>query len=149
MKLFTKFSKLIEKTEKMSQKDMANWKTLMIFAVVIDLFGVYWYLDQKKLAIFILLVLLSCFTFLLFYGPKPPKQPKIPKENKKEVKPKMSEEENQNEEIEEQSEEEQSEGLGMNLDFGDNFDFSKAGLPSADEVQDRLDKSLGTMDFRI
>ena len=138
MKLSENWRNLLEKVRGMSQEQMGRWRTIMMVAIFVDIFGVYWFLNQKKLSVYLLLIILGLFTFLLIEGPQPTKLKKkpIPKEIKKEDKPKMPEE-TENEEEEEVVEE-------QSLDFGGNFNLSMEGLPSSDDMQKRLDDALGT-----
>jgi len=128
--LFENWKSLIGRIENMSPKDLNSWLYLFMILIVADLFGVYWYLNLKKIGLVLLLVLIFMLSFLLFTSRKS----KQVKGGKKMVEIETKTKEKTEEEEEEDEEEEES-----------HFDISKTGLPSSEEMQKRLDRALGTV----
>lgn len=139
MNLFENWKNVISKAKLMSQKDIDAWKYLIMVLIVIDMFGIFWYLKMKTLGLALMLVLMGFLAFLLIVGgkdaplPLPPPKP-IHNTIKKEVKQKMDNEGVQKEEVAESQEQPEEKGM---------FDFD-LGLGSSEEFQKRVDKALGT-----
>lgn len=105
-------------------KTIVALKQTMIFLIVANLFGLYWYLGLKSIATSLLIVQMSIFVFLI-----------ISEKNQKEVKKVSKEKLKEEKEPEEKPEEEKEEGeVFGNMDLG---------LPSAEEYEKRVNKALG------
>lgn len=131
-------NEIIRSTKEWSLETISNYKTITIVLIVTDMLGVWYFLQWKRLAMALLIVLMAFLGYLLFLErkfplPKDPKQQEQFKKQKKEVK-KVEEEDNQpDEEVEEPevSEEIQDNPLSFNIE-----------LPTAEEYEKRLNKAL-------
>ena len=143
MKFFDKCRNAIEKAKNISQKDLEAYRYTIIFIIVVDLFGVFWYLKLKSLAMAILIV---CIIFLCLILILERNKQDDSRQDSKQTKNKQNGGNKKMEEPQEQMPKEteevqedtsQLEGIGE-------FDL---GLPDADEYQKRAEKALGTIDF--
>lgn len=140
MNLLENWKNLIEKARKLDRKSLEAIRFAFFGAIVVDLFGIYWYLKLKSLGSALLIVLIIGLTLvLLLERGLPPLPPKPKKKIKKEVK-KMTEEtkEQETQEVEQETEQEEpQESLIGDLD---------TGLPDAEEYKKRAEKALGSLD---
>lgn len=125
----------------LSEKDANMWKDVIIFFIIVDLLGVFWYLKLRALG-GALLIIAIIFLVLVLSLPESLKNAKKPyptteltpqnpnKTLKEEKQPKMPEEKQEVEDTRQPNQ------------FG--FDL---GLPSADEMDDRLKDALGESIF--
>ena len=143
MKFFDKCRNAIEKAKNISQKDLEAYRYTIIFIIVVDLFGVFWYLKLKSLAMAILIVciIFLCLILILERNKQDnSRQDSNQTKNKKNGGNKKMEENQEQipKETEEPKEEtSQPEGIGE-------FDL---GLPDADEYEKRAKEALGSIDF--
>ena len=120
MKIMDNANNLMDKLKKLDKKQLGFWKNTLIFLICADIFGVFWFLHQKKIGITLMVVFLIGLGLIMFLESKLP-QVKV-KTKKKEVKHMPQEEA-----IEEKEQEE------------DEFSF---GLPSSEEYNKRLDDAF-------
>ena len=136
MNLLENWKNLIEKARKLDRKSLEAIRFAFFGAIVVDLFGIYWYLKLKSLGSALLIVLIIGLTLVLLLERGLPPLPPKPKEKvKKEVK-KMTEE-TKEQETQEAEQEEPQESLMGDLD---------TGLPDAEEYKKRAEKALGSLD---
>jgi len=88
MNLLENWKNLIEKARKLDRKSLEAIRFAFFGAIVVNLFGIYWYLGLKKLGIALLVVLIMGLTLVLLLErglPQPPQKPikKTKKEDKK------------------------------------------------------------------
>jgi len=121
MNLLENLKNIIEKAKEMSAKDLEAWRYSIMFLVVVDMFGVFWYLGLKRLGIAIMIFLVLALAVILLLERRLPTQ-----ENQKEAK--MSEEKPEEKKKEEEEEKEE-----------DSFGL---GLPDPEEYQKRLKKAI-------
>ena len=147
MNILQNWKNIIEKANRLDRKSLEAIRFAVMFAVIIDLFGIYYYLKLKSLGGALLVVLIIGLVIVLLLERNLPPSPKLTpnKQIKKEVKtmkketktdeyldltPKAEQEEEEEEKPEEPKE---STALG-------GFD---TGLPNADEYNKRAEKALG------
>jgi len=109
----------------------------LIFFIVIDIIGFYWYMGWKKFGIALMLVSCVILAFILILERRfPPDEDDI-KESKggkmKHKKEKKQEESKEKEEPEEEKKEDNSLGLGIDT-----------GLPDSEEYNKRLEKAISS-----
>jgi len=131
MNLLENWKNLIEKARKLDRKSLEAIRFAFFGAIVVNLFGIYWYLKLKSLGIALLIVLIMGLTLVLLLErglPQPPQKPikKTKKEDKKMT--------------EESQEVEQEEPQELETD---NFD---TGLPNAEEFQKRAKEAMGSLE---
>lgn len=108
---------MFEKLKEWDVKTLDSIKTFLFFMVVVDLLGVWWYLQWKKLGMALMMVILGCLGLVMYLR----SQKEQIEDKKQEEKP-----------IE--SKEKEPEGfLGLNL-----------GLPSAEDYEKRLKEAVGS-----
>ena len=64
MKFFRKIQEKIEEIKNWDYETLEGAKYFTIFLIIVDLFGVYWFLGQKRLGVFLLFAfigVLACF----------------------------------------------------------------------------------------
>ncbi len=140
MNLIENYTNLVEKAKKLDRKTLEALKFFVMFLLVADLFGIYWYLHLKKLGGAILMIMIVALSIILILERRLPPLPK--QKVQKEVKtPKKMENIFENAEQSEESEEESKEESEKEQSQED-----PTGLKQFTEgFQDRLEKSLGTM----
>jgi len=131
----------IENMQSWSYETLESIKFTLFFVIVVDVFGVWWFLELKRLGSAIMVTCLICLGVILWL-----QMSKDPKIKKKEGKKKMTKEitvdgkkyvevksdkkeKPEKEEKEEKSEKE--EGFDLNL-------------PSGEEMEDRLSRAFGS-----
>jgi len=125
MSFLDKWVSFIEKTKKLDERALESLKIAIFIVIIANIFGVWYLLGWKKLAIFILIMSIFGLVVILMLL-----------RNKKEVTKKMNKEDKKKEDSEEVEE-----YLDLtNEDFKEEDDF---GLPNSDEFQKRLDKAIG------
>jgi hypothetical protein len=149
MNFIERFKNSIEYIKSLNRKQLESWKYFTFFIIVADIFGLYWFLNLKKLGIALLFIVMGFLTLILILeGKIPPKTKKIEehsKKNEKGGKNKMSknkeeEDEEEDDEEEDKEETEEVEELKDNEGMFGNFNI---GLPDADEYNKRMEKALG------
>jgi len=134
MNLFESWKGIIEKAQSMKEKDLAAWKFLLMVVIVADLFGVYYYLELKKLGMAVLIVAVIFLAIILFLEGKLPKEAQeISKDEPKKKK---------EEDYVEIKLTEGKERVGMG-DMGIGIGLGDLGLPSSDEYNKRLKDAYG------
>lgn len=125
-----------ERAEGMSMKNLESLRYLLFFILMVDMFGIYWYLKWKSLGIALLLVLVVIITMVFILERK-----KQDNHKQKGGTNKMDREEKQETEEKEDKKEEQEEDSGWMGEMD-------LGLPSSDEYNKRLEKALtGGLNF--
>lgn len=136
MNILKNWKNLIEKARKLDRKSLEAIRFAFFGAIVIDLFGIYYYLKLKSLGGALLIVLIMGLTLVLLLErglPQPPQKPN--KKVKREVK--KMDEESEEQKTQETEQEETQESLMGDLD---------TGLPNAEEFQKRAKAALGSLD---
>ena len=57
-----------EKFESLTQEQVKTWKTIIMVLLVVDMFGIYWYFQWKKLGIALMIVLIILLIPLIVKG---------------------------------------------------------------------------------
>jgi len=135
MNIIDNWKNVIEKARKLDAKSLEAIRIGIFVVIVADIFGLWWFLGVKKLAMALLIFLIIGLVIVLLLERKLP--PKPIKKIKKEEKPKMEEKPTQEEEYKDLTPEQPVEDEGM---FG-NMDL---GIPNAEEFQERAERALGT-----
>ncbi len=141
--MLTKLQNLIEKAKELDLKTIEAIEYFIFGIIIADLFGLYYLLEWKSIAVAILIVCIIAFALLFSLGKKklwqmPDKQNKVKKEVKKmpeETENKEDKEDKQEPVNKEEPEQEESQGLGMDM----NMDI---GLPSSEEFNKRMEEAL-------
>jgi len=124
MKILKNIQEIIKKAKALDLKSLEALKYTLFVFVVADLFGVYWYLNIKKLGIALLMVMIVALSVILIL--------------ERRLNDKM--EENKTEEKEEEKKEEKEEKEESKEESS--FDL---GLPSAEEYQKKTEEAFGTL----
>lgn len=136
MNILKNWINIIEKARKLDRKSLEAIRFAFFGAIVIDLFGIYWYLKLKSLGGALLIVLIMGLTLVLLLErglPQPPQKPN--KKVKKEVE--KMDKESEEQETPEVEQEQPEESLMGDID---------TGLPNAEEYQKRAKAALGSLD---
>jgi hypothetical protein len=132
----------IHNLKQLDLETLNTLKIMMFVFIVVDMVGVYWYLELKKLAVALLIVLMGCLTIILLLERR--KQPieKMSKKKKKDG--------NRKERIEQLQEKlnklKQKEDI-QEKDTEEIEEQGMFGLPDPDEYEKRAQKALGSWDF--
>lgn len=130
-----KISGFIDKAKALTRKELEGYKYLLFVLVGADVFGLYWYLGQKKLGTALLMVMLIALGFILFLEGRLPEEPKNAKKhhsNKGHKGGKSKKMDLGKPEEDDSGDFEQDQGFGFQLE----------GLPDADEYNARLSKAF-------
>ena len=114
----TKIRNFFSNLEDLPEKKYKNWKLGIFLAIIVDLIGIYWWLEFKVVALAILILLLTLFGILM--AKNRPKEEEKP-EKKEEKKEKIEEKEE---------------------DIEDSNPFGNFSIPSAEEYNKRLEKAF-------
>jgi len=145
MSILKNWTNIIAKARALDRKSLEAIRFAIFGIIVVDIFGLWYFLGWKKLAAALLIFLILALVIILLLERNLPLEPS--KKVKKEVKPKMQNEQTETQEQpgeyldltpKQPEKQEQSEGIFGNMDLG---------LPNAEEFQERAEKALGTMDF--
>ena len=131
MEFLQKIKQIKRKFENYDEEELGIYRIGTIIAVVVTLFGVYWYLQAKAIGITLLFIEIIFLVYILVLDRNLPAD----KLKKKEVK-KMNDE-NPKKKPDESEEEEPEE---------DNI-LGDTGLPNAEEYNKRAEKALGTLPY--
>lgn len=146
MNLLKNWTNLIEKARKLDAKSLEAIRYAIIGFLLLDLFGIYWYLELKKLGMALLMVsIVLMFAVILLESNLPRSRREVKNKMEQELEPKKPEEENQSsdsedkeekkdkkeEKPEEDEEPEQSSILGEGM-----------GLPDAEEYNKRMEDAI-------
>ena len=148
MKIGDNFKNIVEKARNMTRKEIDSWRYTLIFFIVVDIFGIYWFLHQRKLGIALLVVFLIGLGIIMFLESKLPPLPrkKIPPRENQIIKPKevkkMTEEETKPKESDEKEVEEEPGDEFEEKGQKDMLGLSNLGLGSSDDFNERMDKAF-------
>lgn len=131
MNIKDNFKNLMEKARGMSRKQISTWRYSLIFAICVDIFGVFWFLHQKKIGIALMVVFLIGLGFIMFLESKLPEE--VKEKPTKEIK-------NKKEDKKMKTEEKETAGTGDSEDSND-FGF-EMGLPSSEDFNKRMDDAF-------
>ena len=137
MNLFESWKGFIEKAQSMNEKDLAAWRYLIMFVIVADLFGVYWYFELKKLGMAILIVSIIFLVIILLLERGLPEKEK---EESKEIKKGMSSMGTDINQYIKNPKEQKPEQENQQSNF---MDFGNLGLPNSEEYNKRLKNAMG------
>jgi len=143
--MIDKLKAIIKQAKALKEKDLEAIRYSLFFLIVVDLFGIYWFLEAKKLGIALLMVIIMFLVVILML------ERNLPLKNKSKGGGKMGKNDEEIKELEDkvkelkkdnkdsgevEDPEETSQGLNMGLDFD-------LGLPSSEEYNKRIEKALG------
>jgi len=140
MNILKNWTNLIAKARALNAKSLEAIRIAIFVFIVADIFGIWYLLGWKRLAASLLIFLILALVIILILERNLPLEPS--KKVKKEVKPKMQDEQTENQEEYKDLTPEQPEKQEQSAGMFDNMDL---GLPSADEFQERAEKALGTL----
>ena len=124
--------------EGLDAESISAYKSITIFLVVVDMFGVYWWLGAKKLGIALILMLIGVLTiFLLLERRLPEKMTDNKPEEEKEEEAAEDKKEEKKEDKKEEAEKKSEGPLAALGSLGDSL-----GLGSAEEYEKRVNASL-------
>lgn len=152
MGLFDNWKRFIHRIENFTEQDLNAAKYLIMFLIIADLFGVYYFLSQKKLAILLLILLIFALTFIFIVSkpknpPEPLKTPPKPLLEKKSKRNHRVKRRKPKKMPENKQESEEYLDLSERKEESSDFEFGEMGLPSANDVQNRMDDALGKSPF--
>jgi len=129
MTYLNRFKNSIEKIQTLELKTLEGIKYFLFGVIVVDLFGIYWYFELKKLGIALLMVTIVCLSLILILE----KRRYTLKMDSKQEKIKQLKEELKELEQEEEPEENKEQKNGFDM-----------GLPDSDEYNKRLKNAFGS-----
>lgn len=86
MGMLDNWKNLKAKAEALKLSDLQAFRQMMLFVIVADIFGVYWWLKMRNLGIAILIISLICMGIILYLernAENDIKEEKMPKKKKK------------------------------------------------------------------
>ena len=78
----TKLGKAIQTVKNYDYETLEGIKYILMFTIVVDLFGIYWWLGLKQLGIFLMVLTIVAMAFIIILQSKLPE----PKQNDKKTK---------------------------------------------------------------
>lgn len=115
--------------EEMDLETIKAYKWMIMVLIVADIFGFWWFLGLKQLAVAVLLVLVGFLTIFIIQERR--RLEKMPEDEEEEDEDKKEDEDKPKEEKEKKTEKEEEPLFG--------------GLPNIDEYNERMEKAYGTL----
>ena len=130
--MMNKIKLIIRKAKGLNLETLEAIKYSLFVLIALDLFGLFWYLDQKKLGSALLLVCMACLVIVMLLERRKFINMDYDKKKRKEKLEKELRELEKEEKSEKEDKKDEKPGL-----FGD------LGLPSSEEYNKRVEESLG------
>lgn len=93
MNLIKNFKEVIKKAKDLKREDLELFKYILIFGIVMDMFGLYWFLSAKRLGLAVMMVLIVGLIIIMLLerrlSPSPKTKETIKKKEVKKWKNKM------------------------------------------------------------
>ena len=141
MKIFNRFTEINELMKNASQKDLDAYKYILLFLVLIDLVGIYWFLQWKSWGIAIFFILMALLTYILL-------NERRLLENKMVFDEEYEEDEEEDDEEDEDLEEERplkkKKLKKQEITTSNEMNFS---LPDPEEYNKNMEKAFGRIDL--
>ncbi len=144
MNLLENFKNLIEKSRGLDEKSLEAIRYFLMGMIILDLFGIYWYLELKKLGGALLIVIIFLLAIVMFLESNLPQRSRreVKKMNEQELEPKKPEEETKKEEKKKESKDDKDKDEETEEAEAPNILGEGMGLPSAEEYEKRINDAI-------
>ncbi|KKL49662.1 hypothetical protein LCGC14_2313260 [marine sediment metagenome] len=142
MNLFENWKNVIEKSRKLDAKSLEAIRYFLMGMLILDLFGIYWYLELKKLGGALLMVIVFLLVIVMFLESNLPRSRReVKKMNEQELEPKKPKAEGKSEESKDNKDKKETEET-QEVETP-NILGEGTGLPSAEEYEKDISKAFG------